>query len=263
MKKLDELSYSISYEAHTFTEYDFLIDYSGTVHCGDKEIGRFTAYYLDLYHARYHHSLHPVYAFDETADTARYYAPLFYPAFADLLAEIPDEYIELTFEIDGKTYYRDTEIIEYLMWIKQDTPDRFSPRVQDLNGHRDFTDVLILQTLELIPEFRGRGVGLKITKDVIRLLSSYGDMCILMIYPMQFSGAHDPETDWNQIMQYDQMLELPSNVADLTIQEIIITRKLMNHFDILGFREIYDGLPYMILNLENDIPVDEEIMKRL
>ena len=92
------------------------------------------------------------------------------------------------------------------------------------------SNILYLDRIEILPEYRGKGYGKLITKDILlRLNSSYG-IAILKAFPLQLEVSHPnsskQDSEWNTKMNFKQM-EQDSNIAK---------KQLYNFYKKMGFK---------------------------
>ena len=103
------------------------------------------------------------------------------------------------------------------------------------------SNILYLDRIEILPEYRGKGYGKLITKDILlRLNSSYG-IAILKAFPLQLEVSHPnsskQDSEWNTKMNFKQM-EQDSNIAK---------KQLYNFYKKMGFKR-YKRSEYFYLN---------------
>ena len=103
------------------------------------------------------------------------------------------------------------------------------------------SNILYLDRIEILPEYRGKGYGRLITKDILlRLNSSYG-IAILKAFPLQLETSHPnpskQKNEWNTKMNFKQMRQ-DSNIAK---------KQLYNFYKEMGFKR-YKRSEYFYLN---------------
>lgn len=170
----------------------YIYETSGDVHVVDDSdesqlAGKFKIYYVDVEGAVNHGE--PLYDVLDAHSraTAEYFDPLFSPD-------------------DGTFNERVLELVDY--------------EIVDAN-------LLILDRLELLPQFRGHGLGLTIMQHMIRRFSSGAAIIALKAFPLQFeaSCSVDNEHGWRTELGLDR----------LSKNEKSATAKLQEHYGRVGF----------------------------
>ncbi len=77
-------------------------------------------------------------------------------------------------------------------------------------------DIAILTTLEILPEYRGRGLGKMVVKDIFRRFRSSVGLFIVEVYPLQHA-YHFGDENWKKEMEYSKM-EKDFEMSDLKIK---------------------------------------------
>lgn len=63
-------------------------------------------------------------------------------------------------------------------------------------------DLLIIDRIEILPDFRGRGIGLYILNEMLYLQGKGAELAAINPTPLQFEKA-PPDKEWFELMQYD------------------------------------------------------------
>jgi GNAT superfamily N-acetyltransferase len=98
-------------------------------------------------------------------------------------------------------------------------------------------NILILDRLEILPQFRGRGLGLAVMSDLIKRFSLGAGLVAIKPYPLQFE-FHSSDTEsrtWRQEL----------GLSGLCADEKLATQKLCDYYGRIGFRRLR-GTPFMI-----------------
>lgn len=197
---------------------------------GGKQIARYELFYLNL------HSHPPDYPFfdlfDVSGELEVYYAPLFMEPNPDL-EDAFQKNSELTVE----------EAIESGLY---DPLDNSFPKERFANGVVDIVevhlaDILILHQLEILPEYRGKRLGLWLTGEIIQSYTKPSDMAILQATPRTFFE----DDEWHRQMRYDLFGYRATPVIAET-QKLINAEKLIKHWQQLGFRRIDPYSDFMV-----------------
>ena len=89
------------------------------------------------------------------------------------------------------------------------------------------TNLLVVDRIEILPEFRGEGISKMIFQDAIRLFSPRTDLVAIKCFPIQFEAKipdHKPSA-WEKMMELDK----------LDPNEKTATKRLMSFYESLGF----------------------------
>lgn len=120
----------------------------------------------------------------------------------------------------------------------------FSNRVTKLFDFDVFgNNVLILDRIELLPKYRGKGLGLKIMRHMMRRFGAGAGIVAIKPFPLQFEHEVSGEDKWRAKLR---LAELPKN-------ERLATKQLSGYYSKLGFRRI-GRTPYMVANTSWVIP---------
>lgn len=98
------------------------------------------------------------------------------------------------------------------------------------------SNLLILDRVELLPEFRGQRLGLKVIKHVIRRFGNGASVVALKPYPLQFEYCRET-SDWRKKM----------GLKSLESDRAKARRKLVTYYASIGFLEL-PKTPYMIFS---------------
>ena len=66
-------------------------------------------------------------------------------------------------------------------------------------------DIAILTSLEILPEYRGMGLGKAMVRDICRNYSGSCGLLIVEIFPLQHDEGYYPDKDWHDQMEYNKM----------------------------------------------------------
>jgi GNAT superfamily N-acetyltransferase len=134
----------------------------------------------------------------------------------------------------------------------------FSENLQQLFNYEIFEqNVLIIDRLELLPEYRGENLGLTIMRRLIQRYSAGAGVVAIKPFPLQFEQSIPAEnkSGWHAEMQLSSFRET----------ERASIRKLRNHYsklgfvDKLGFVEM-KGTPHMFLSTTRRLPPIERLL---
>ena len=118
----------------------------------------------------------------------------------------------------------------------------FSRRVLRALGCEDSfmmpSGMLIIDRLELYPEYRGRGIGLQAMKFLIARYRMGAGIAAIKPFPLQFEGGIQDEPE---LLRQRGLDKYPPS-------EVVCQRRLQAHYRKLGFRKI-PRTPFMCLPL--------------
>lgn len=97
----------------------------------------------------------------------------------------------------------------------------FDNQIFDLN-------ILFADLMKILPEHRGRRVGLAVMQRMIDLFGSGCALTVLKPFPVQFNTRHGTEDQGEAGMQYDRFVKDPDRAC----------AKLARYWQCLGFRRI-------------------------
>ena len=135
--------------------------------------------------------------------------------------------------------------------IDPDTAD-FSENLRQLLEDEIFgLSLLIIDRLELLPNYRGHKLGLIIMRRLIQRFSAGAGVVAIKPFPLQFEHSIPTEDQrgWHAEMQLSSFGET----------ERIAIRKLQNHYSKLGFIEM-PGTPHMVLSTARRLPSIERLL---
>ena len=123
----------------------------------------------------------------------------------------------------------------YPVLLKGDIGVCFTEKVERLVGG-DVCDsnLLILDRIELLPDFRGQELGLEVAVALMRRFSAGTGLICMLPLPSQFEENSGKETEWQELMR---LIELSKNPE-------LSARKLRRYWGRLGFRQLR-GSPFM------------------
>lgn len=176
---------------------------------GRRLVGKFEVYYLDLELA-WQHNMSTYEVFDAMPSTVKFYDGLF---------DFDDE-------------------------------QSFNPNLVDLFGHESTScNVLIMNRLEILPEFRGKASGLLVIKTLLQRLGIGAAFACMHVVPLQSTTMPErAKSEWYRSL----MLERFDPNLD------IATTKLVRYFEKLGFRSL-DHSPFMFYSLEVPLPSSTDL----
>jgi len=124
----------------------------------------------------------------------------------------------------------------------------FSTRLYKLLANEIWNfNFLILDRVELLPKYRGNGVGLLILSCLIERFGSGAGVVGLKPFPLQFEPRHETES-WNS------RLKLETYSTDVQKS----TRKLRRYYEKLGFVPM-KSTPFMFRSLSWALPTSLEL----
>lgn len=109
-------------------------------------------------------------------------------------------------------------------------------------------NVLILDRLEILPEYRGKGVGLVVLRRLIERFEAGAGMVCMKPYPLQFEAgyrdrARDRASEW----------DLQMRLSDFSENKKSSTATLQSHYAKLGFKRV-PGTDLMIRGTDELLP---------
>ena len=130
--------------------------------------------------------------------------------------------------------------------------DALRKDVKELLGDVNFRNILVIDRVEILPAYRGMGLGLATIWDIIQRHSAGCGIAALKAFPFQFrSGSRSgrlsflEESDWNKKMGYD--------IRSYTME--FAHEKLIFHLMKFGFKRIGDrGILALSTSMHNPIP---------
>jgi GNAT superfamily N-acetyltransferase len=110
-------------------------------------------------------------------------------------------------------------------------------------------NVLILDRLEILPEFRGHNLGLVVMRRLIERFGAGAGIVAIKPFPLQCELAGKEEDEWRQKMRLDDFEQsLPRATA-----------RLRRHYAKLGFK-LMKGTPYMFRNAGVALPPPQKLV---
>lgn len=109
-------------------------------------------------------------------------------------------------------------------------------------------NVLILDRLEILPEFRGHNLGLVVMRRLIERFSAGAAVVAIKPFPLQRECAED-EDGWRQRMK----------LGDFENDFRRAAAKLKRHYGRLGFKSM-KGTPFMFLASQRILPTPSDLM---
>jgi len=119
-----------------------------------------------------------------------------------------------------------------------------------LNSDVMGNNLLILDRLEILPRYRGKNLGLIITRRLIQRFSSGAGVVGIKPFPLQFE--HEPSTDKDCQWRREMHLSIFSKNERLSLQ------KLHQYYSKLGFVSMR-GIPFMFRSTAWQLPTIEEL----
>lgn len=120
-------------------------------------------------------------------------------------------------------------------WDTEEIKEKF----EDLILETGNSNILYIDRIELLPQFRGMGFGKKIMKDIIFRFDNSCGLIILKAFPLQLEGSNVLGRDekWAKKMQYKHLVQ----------DEKIAKSQLYKFYKSLGFKQ-YLKSEYFYLN---------------
>jgi GNAT superfamily N-acetyltransferase len=109
-------------------------------------------------------------------------------------------------------------------------------------------NLLILDRLEILPQYRGKGIGLRALRHMIEHFSPGAAVVAMKPFPLQFEiASSDTEKRWRAMLELDQ----------LPMDKDVATEKLRRHYSKLGFLRLR-STPMMVMSTTWVLPTLEE-----
>ncbi len=216
MNRKEDFVISMSWSSESFvTEYpdphDFVYETSGDLfdldeYEGREFIGKFRVYYVDV----------------ERAMNQR---ESIYDVFDSHSAEV-EEYYQPIFGSEG--YHLNENLLEVVS--------------HEVSGY----NLLILDRLEILPQYRKKKLGLTILHHMIERFSAGAAIVAMKPFPLQFEPIRDEDKKkWHERMRLDQF---PTD-------ENIAIEKLYTYYHKLGFIHL-SGTPMMVISTDWSLPTN-------
>ncbi len=139
----------------------------------------------------------------------------------------------------------DSAAMSYFRGLYEYGTEDFNEKTREVAFGGDYPwnpNILILDRLVIYPEFRGKGLGLHAIRALIQRLRQGVGLVAVNPFPLQFE--HEAEERSGYRKKGLHLFRLPEEQA---------RRKLVEHYALLGFREVHDT-GYMVLNSEIKLP---------
>lgn len=101
------------------------------------------------------------------------------------------------------------------------------------------SNILIIDRLEVLPKYRGMGLGKTMIEDAIKLFSNKTDIVALKAFPLQLEAEPNDMSTWQKLMKFDR-LEQDSKKA---------IKQLRQFYKSLGFKQFEKSM-LMIKRIE-------------
>jgi len=125
----------------------------------------------------------------------------------------------------------------------------FSRRLHNLLGNEiENFNFLILDRVELLPKYRGNGVGLLVLRSLIERFGAGVGVVGMKPFPLQLERKDPTDSRWRRRLSLEQF---PSDSE-------ISTRKLRNYYHRLGFVRMR-STPFMFRSLSWTLPTIEQL----
>lgn len=109
-------------------------------------------------------------------------------------------------------------------------------------------NVLILDRLEILPEFRGHNLGLLVMRRMIERFGAGVSVVAIKPFPLQHECGRDEEGGWRQKMRLDDF--------DKDFRRAVA--KLRRYYGKLGFK-FMKGTPFMFLDAQRTLPAPSKL----
>lgn len=142
-----------------------------------------------------------------------------------------------------------SSLAEYYAPIFGDNAPDFSDKVDRLSrGYIDGLDLLVIDRIEILPEFRGKSIGLRVIRHMMSRFSVGAGVIALKAFPLQFEGENsDPEHQaWGNLLSLDRFVN----------NKRVSKAKLKKYYKRLGFVSL-PGSDFMIFPTGLKIPTIE------
>jgi GNAT superfamily N-acetyltransferase len=125
----------------------------------------------------------------------------------------------------------------------------FSRRLHSLLGNEiNNFNFLILDRVELLPKYRGTGVGLLVLRSLIERFGTGAGVVGMKPFPLQFEPKDATDSPWRRRLRLEQF---PSDSK-------ISTSKLSNYYNRLGFVPLR-STPFMFRSLSWALPTIKQL----
>lgn len=142
-----------------------------------------------------------------------------------------------------------SQVAEYFDPIFGSSAPDFSHQVLEMLDYDIFGgNLLILDRLEILPQYRGKGIGLRVLHHMIERFSPGAAVVAMKPFPLQFEfPSSDAQKRWRARLGLDQ----------LSTDKGLATEKLRQYYSKLGFLRL-SGTPMMIMSTACVLPALEE-----
>jgi hypothetical protein len=138
-----------------------------------------------------------------------------------------------------------SSLAEYFEPIFGDNAPNFSDTVEQITkGNADGCNLLIIDRVEIIAEYRGKGIGLRILSHMMVRFSMGAGIVALKAFPLQFELEQTNEDQtWHKLLSLESF---ENNVE-------VSTTKLKDYYSRLGFKCLPAG-DFMVFPTGEEIP---------
>jgi GNAT superfamily N-acetyltransferase len=144
-----------------------------------------------------------------------------------------------------------SHVAEYFEPVFGSQEPHFNSRILELFDHAVFGgNLLILDRLEVLPQYRGQGIGLTVLRHMIARFSSGAALVAMKPFPLQFEAS--PSVGFGDKWQ-DKM-----GLSQFPAAEDAATEKLFRYYSKLGFLRL-SGTPMMVISTAHSLPSLEDM----
>ncbi|UQA60643.1 hypothetical protein [Polyangium aurulentum] len=111
----------------------------------------------------------------------------------------------------------------------------------DISEQTSGADLLLIESIEILPQYRGKGLGLKVLRRLMEFLGGGCALAAIKARPVRYTDPAD--ADWSRRMQPDLLEASPDAVP----------QRLREYFSRLGFERVGDT-DIMAFDLAYEIP---------
>lgn len=127
--------------------------------------------------------------------------------------------------------------------------DEFQKKVFDALDEESYSNLLILDRLEILPEFRGNNLGLVVMRRLINRFSAGASLVAIKPFPLQFEAHPNDDSSWRQQMK----------LSSFSGSEKSSTEKLLRYYGRLGFVSV-PATPFMVLATTSRLPAIKDLI---
>lgn len=113
-------------------------------------------------------------------------------------------------------------------------------------GERWSPNMLILDRLTLLPAYRGKGIGLRVLRNLFKQFRMGCGIVVMRPYPLQFEGGAVQKK-----IKSNEFQRLRLDLYDKNFHRAL--KRLRTHYALLGFKKVA-GMPYMVADPLLPIP---------